>query len=155
MRLIIFTFMLAYSSLLLAEDIASCSKPSGKAYYLEYGLVSKKDSGWEENEKISAGITKLSKVGENTYDILFVDTRNQIISSTEDGGKVLMVSGGKNIASFLVIYPGKTTEIYTFLKNNSGINEYIHITSRASDAVLINKASLMRGECHYIKFDKL
>ena len=142
MRLIIFTLMLAYSSLSLAEDIASCSSPSGKAYYFEYGLVDKKNAGWVENEKISKGITKLSKVGENAYDILFVDTRNQIISSTEDGGKVLMVSRGKNIASFIVIYPGKTTEIYTFLKNNSGINEYINITSRASDAVLINKASL-------------
>jgi len=139
----------------LAADIASCSSPTGKAYYFEYGLVDKKNAGWVENEKISTGITKLTKTGENEYDILFVDTRKQIISSKEDGGSVLMVSRGKNIASFLVIYPGKTTEIYTFLKNNSGVNEYINITSRASEAVLINKASLMRGDCDYIDFDKL
>jgi len=144
-----------FSSLSLAEDIASCSSPTGKAYYFEYGLMDKKNAGWVENEKISTGITKLAKTGENEYDILFVDTRKQIISSKEDGGSVLMVSRGKNIASFIVIYPGKTTEIYTFLKNNSGVNEYINITSRASDAVLINKASLMRGNCDYIDFDKL
>jgi len=151
----IYIVLLAYSSLSLAVDIASCSNPSGKAYYPELGLVDKKNAGWNENEKISAGITKLSKIGKDKYDILFVDTRNQIISSTEDGGNVLMVSRGKNIVSFLVIYPGKTTEIYTFLKNNSGVNEYINITSRASDSVLINKASLMRGDCDYIDFDKL
>lgn len=155
MRLIIFVILLIFSSLSLAADIASCSSPTGKAYYFEYGLVDKKNAGWVENEKISTGITKLTKTGENEYDILFVDTRKQIISSKEDGGSVLMVSRGKNIASFLVIYPGKTTEIYTFLKNNSGVNEYINITSRASEAVLINKASLMRGDCDYIDFDKL
>ncbi len=155
MRFIIYVFMLSYSSISFGVDIASCSNPQGKAYYYEYGLVSKKDSGWVDDEKISSGITKLTKTGENTYDILFVDTRNQMISSTEDSGKVLMVSGGKNIASFIIIYPGATTEIYTFLKNNSGVNEYIHITSRGSDAMLINKASLMRGECDYINFDKL
>ncbi len=147
--------ILIFSSLSLAEDIASCSSPKGKAYYFEYGLVDKKNAGWVENEKISTGITKLTKTGENEYDILFVDTRKKIISSKEDGGSVLMVSRGKNIASFLVIYPGKTTEIYTFIKTNSGVNEFINITSRASDAVLINKASLMRGDCDYIDFDKL
>lgn len=155
MKLIIFALTLIFSSLSLAADIASCSSPTGKGYYFEYGLVDKKNAGWVDNEKISTGITKLIKTGENEYDILFVDTRKQIISSKEDGGSVLMVSRGKNIASFLVIYPGKTTEIYTFLKNNSGVNEYINITSRASDAILINKASLMRGTCDYIDFDKL
>ena len=155
MRPLIFLVLLAFSSLSLAVDIASCSSPRGKAYYPELGLVDKKNSGWEEDENISAGITKLSKLGNDKYDIVFVDARKQIISATEDGGHVLMLNRGQNVFSFLVIYPGKTAEIYTFLKNNSGVNEYIHVTSRAGDGVPITKSSVMRGNCDFIDFSKL
>jgi hypothetical protein len=55
----------------------------------------------------------------------------------------------------LVVYPGTTAEVYTFLKDNSGKLEYVHTLSRAGDGVLITKASVMRGNCSYINFDAL
>ncbi|WP_374437936.1 hypothetical protein [Inhella sp.] len=139
---------------LFAADIASCSNPSGKGYFPETGFVTAKDSGWNE-EKITGGITKLSKRGDNEYDILFVDTRKEIISARQDGGQVLLLNRGKNVVSVLVVYPGKTAEVYTFLKTNSGKLEYIHTLSRAGDGVLITKASVMRGDCDYINFGAL
>lgn len=137
-----------------AADIASCSNPSGKGYFPETGIVTAKDSGWSD-EKITGGITKLSKQGDNEYDILFVDVRKEIISARQDGGRVILLNRGRNVISVLVVYPGKTAEVYTFLKNNSGKLEYMHTLSRAGDGVLIAKASVMRGDCDYINFAAL
>ncbi len=139
---------------LLAADIASCSNPIGKGYFPETGIVTAKDSGWSD-EKITGGITKLTKRGTNEYDILFVDTRKEIISARQDGGEVMVLNLGKNVVSVLVVYPGTTAEVYTFLKTNSGKLEYTHTLSRAGDGVLITKASVMRGDCEYINFGAL
>ena len=152
-------FVLIFTTLILssgarAADIASCSNPSGQGYFPEIGIVDKEASGWSD-EKITSGMTKLAKIGEDEYDILFVDVRNEIISARDDGGRVLLLNQGENAFSFLVIYPGTTAEVYTFLKNKSGGLEYLHTLSRAGDGVLITKASVMRGDCRYINFDAL
>jgi hypothetical protein len=154
MRVVILFAALLCSADSFAADIASCSNPSGKGYFPEIGLVGKKDSGWSD-EKITGGITKVVKLGENEYDILFVDARKDIVSARQDGGRVLLLNQGKNAFSMLVVYPGTTAEVYTFLKNTSGGLEYVHTLSRAGDGVLITKASVMRGDCTYINFDAL
>jgi hypothetical protein len=142
------------TSPLLAADIASCSNPIGTGYFPETGIVTAKDSGWSE-EKITGGIIKLTKRGANEYDILFVDTRKEIISARQDGGEGILLNFGKNVVSVLVVYPGTAAEVYTFLKTNSGKLEYTHTLSRAGDGVLITKASVMRGDCDYINFGSL
>lgn len=132
-----------------AADIAQCSNPSGKSYYPYLGFVDKKSSGWTD-DKVTGGITTLQKLGPNEYDIVFVDVSKRIISSRQDGGKVLLLSKGANSVAVLVIYPGKTTEVYTFLVDNSGKPEYLQVTSRAGDGVLITKATVMRGDCQFV-----
>ena len=132
-----------------AADIARCSNPTGKSYYPFLGLMNKEDSGWVD-DGITGGITSLVRNENNEYDILFVDASKQIISSKLDGGKVYMVSQGINDASFLVIYPGKTIEVYTFLIDKSGKAEYIQVTTRSGDQVLITKSTVMRGDCSFI-----
>lgn len=138
----------------LAADIAACSDPAGKGYFPETGLITKENSGWED-EKITGGIIKLTKLGENEYDILFVDIRKDIISARNDGGTIIPLNRGENAFSVLVVYPGKTAEVYTFLKNTSGDLEFLQTTSRAGDQVLITKATVMRGGCSYINFEAL
>jgi len=142
------------SSAASATDIAACADPSGTGYFPETGITTKKNSGWAE-EKITGGITKLTKLGENEYDLLFVDVRSDIISSRSDGAMVIPLSRGEKSFSILVVYPGKTAEVYTFLENASGELEYLHTLSRAGDQVLITKASVMRGTCSYINFEAL
>lgn len=154
MRLGILAFMLLASFTARATDIASCSNPEGHVYFPELGLVGKKDSGWS-TDKISGGITKLVKLSEGEYDILFVDARKDIISSREDGGNVIPLNRGESVFSVLVVYPGKTAEIFTFLQNASGTLEYLQTTGRAGDGVPIAKASVMRGTCSYINFGAL
>jgi hypothetical protein len=45
-----------------------------------------------------------------------VDSSKQIISAKNDGGSVLMLNHGESVVSFVVLYPAKTAEVYTFLK---------------------------------------
>lgn len=154
MKLVTALLALLFNTAAHAEDIAACSDPTGKGYFPEIGLVTKEDSGWED-EKITGGITKLTKLGENQYDILFVDMRKDIISARDDGGTVIPLNRGENAFSVLVVYPGKTAEVYTFLKSTSGDLEYLHTLSRAGDQVVITKATVMRGTCSYINFEAL
>jgi len=154
MKLLLLIVLASLSSSSFAADVASCSNPTGKGYYPEIGIVKKEDAGWED-EAITGGITKIVKSGEDSYDILFVDIRNEIISATGDGGHVMLLNRGDKQVSFLVVYPGKTAEVYTLLTNDSGKSEYIHVLSRAGDGVLITKSSVMRGDCDYINFDSL
>jgi hypothetical protein len=157
MKYILTISLLLFSNVLPAIDllsnikIASCSQPTGKSYYPELGITTTKTSGWKD-DGIKSGIVKLSKIGKNKYDIVFVDTYRRIVSSVEEGSHVLMLSYKENIISFLVISLGKTVEIYTFLKNNSGKLEYIYISSRS---ILMPKASVMRGDCDFINFSKI
>lgn len=153
--IVVSIFLSAFSISGYSTEIAECSNPSGKAYYAELGIVSKKNAGWEQNEKITGGIVKSSKIGKDKYDILFVDASKRIISSVEDGGTVLMLSRGEKSVAFLVVYMGKTAEIYTFLTNKSGKSEYIQVTSRAGDDVMITKSAVMRGNCQYVNFNDL
>lgn len=153
-KLLLLIILLFNSNILFALDIANCSNPSGYAYYPELGIFDKKSSGWTK-DKISNGITKVTKNEKGEYDIVFVDVRKNIISSREDGGEVFLLNQGKSTFSILVVYLGKTAEIYSFIKNNSGKLEYIHITSRAGDLIPITKSSLMQGECSFIDFSKI
>ena len=150
------TILLAVGCLLLsttshAANVAQCSNPVGQAYYPYLGLMEKKTSGWTD-DKITGGITTLRKIGKNQYDLLFVDSFKQIISTIQDGGKVYLYSKGTNNVSFLVLYPGKTVEVFTFLVNNDGKAEYTYVSSRAGDGVLFPKATVMRGDCQFVKF---
>jgi hypothetical protein len=153
--LIAIAFILSLiTSIAFAQDIASCSNPKGKSYFPELGQVSKNMSGWVD-DGVSGGITTVKKIAKDKYDIVFYDVTKRIISSVEDGGNVLLLNKGKNVFSILVIYPGKTAEIFTFLKNKSNKLEFIQITSRAGDAVSLTKSSMFRGECEFIDFNSL
>ncbi len=154
MKKLLVGFLMVISFNVYAIDIAQCSSPSGKSYFPELGIVPKNKSGWGD-DAITGGIVKLTKTGKDEFEITFVDATKRMISSVEDGGIVMMLNRGATSVSFLVIYPGKTAEIYTFLINKSGKSEYIQITSRGGSEVMIAKATLMRGDCEYLNFSKL
>ena len=141
--------MALFSGTAFATDIASCSNPKGKTYYPYLGAVTKKSSGWTD-DRISGGIVKLSKNEQDEFDILFVDSAKRIVSSKEMGGQVVMLNKGENEVSFFVYYPKEVVEVYTFLTNKDGKNEYVHITSRGGDMAMVTKSSIFRGDCDYI-----
>ena len=146
--------LLAFSCNVFAGDVAQCSNPKGTTYLPELGIVTKSASGWGD-DAINGGLVALTKISKDKFDIIFVDSTKNVTSSVNDGGTVFMLNRDESSVSFIVVYPGKTVEIYTFLTNKSGKSEYIHMTSRGGNQVLIAKATLMRGDCSYINFDEL
>lgn len=134
-----------------AEDIAQCSNPSGKGYFPYLGRVPKKSAGWDD-EKVTGGIVTLTRIGKDDYDILFVDSTKRVISSKQDGGKVLLLYRGEREAQVLVGYR-QTVEVYNFFINNDGKAEYTNVISRAGDGVMVTKATAMRGDCQFVRLD--
>ena len=51
--------LLGLSCNVFAEDIAQCSNPKGKSYYPELGIMSKNDSGWND-DGITGGLGVLT-----------------------------------------------------------------------------------------------
>jgi len=154
MRLALLAITLLMNTSGFAADIASCSDPEGYAYFPETGLVGKEGSGWSA-DRISGGIVKLVKLSDGEYDVLFVDATKDIISARGDGATILPLNVGESAFSVLVVYPGKTAEVFTFLRTTSGGLEFLHVTSRAGDEVPIAKVGVMRGPCSYIHFGEL
>lgn len=143
---------LLFPSAGLALDVARCANPSGKGYYPFLGLVGKNDAGWQD-EKISGGLATLTRLSQGEYDILFTDATKSVVSSKQDGGKVLRLFKGSNDAMFLVVYPQGTVETYTFLINKAGKSEYMVTTSRAGNAGFLAKSTVMRGDCQFVNLD--
>lgn len=147
-----FIAILAISNSCLAQDMAQCSNPSGHAFFPNLGMIHKDDAGWDE-DKISNGAVSLKRLGEDDYDILFIDATKSITSAKQDGAKVIKHTQSKQDMTFLVGYPLGVIEIYTFYVDNSGGAGYTHISSKSGGGVLIPKASVMQGKCAYVIFD--
>jgi hypothetical protein len=114
--------------------------------------MKEKDTGWVV-DKISNGVTSLRKLGENDYDILFVDATKTIVSAKQDGASIIKYTQGKQDMTFMVAYPLGTIEIYTFYTDNLGSAGYLHISSKPSGGALFAKASVMQGKCSYVLFE--
>jgi hypothetical protein len=153
-KLLVGLMLVLVSCSAMAEIIAQCSNQSGKSYYPLVGMMDKSRAGWTD-DGITGGLVTLSKLGKDDYDILFIDAYKQVISSKQDGAKVMMLSHGHNDVSFLIVYMGKTAEIYTFLVDKVGKAEFIQTTSRGGDDVLFPKASLFRGNCQFVNLKAL
>jgi hypothetical protein len=130
----------------LGQVIATCKDPAGYANYHHNGLISKRDAGFSK-DKISGGITTIQRLENGEYDILFIDTRKQIISTKNDGGTILLMRHGKKDATFLSMYPGRVIELYTVYTDSDGINRFDILTSKGGDAMPIHKSSIMSGVC--------
>jgi hypothetical protein len=132
-----------------SQVVATCSEPKGYAHYHHTELVPKKNSGFHE-DKISGGLTTLQRLSKDEYDVLLVDARRQPMSMRNDGGRVLLLRKGTNDVTFLVAFPGKTIELYTFYRENDGQARFDLISSKGGDGMPIHKSSVMSGTCQHL-----
>ena len=151
LKIILLLVSVFSTSLMHAQTITSCKNPEGYAYYHYSGQVPKANSGFTK-DKITDGMVTLQKVGEKQYDILFVDTYKEIISSVGDGGKVVLLRRGKTDATFMISYPGKAIELYTFWIDTDGLSKYDLIQSKGGSSSPIHKAAILVGTCGPINF---
>lgn len=129
-----------------AQAVASCSDPEGHGYYHHQSAVSKKESGFQQ-ERIRGGLTTLQRLDNGEYDILIVDIRKRVISFRQDGGTVMLLRRGTSDATFLVVFPGMTIELYTFYADAAGSRRFDILQSKGGDGMPIHKSSVMTGIC--------
>ena len=157
MRYFLFVLLFVFSTQSFAEDllIANCSNPIGQAYFHHYGIVPEDGSGWDKDGFESVNATfSLKKLGENKYDILFIDATKSIKSSTQEGAKIFPVIITNTSITMVIIYPQEIVETYSFWTNAKGKNKFAISQSKTGD-ILLRKNSLMVGDCSYINYDAL
>jgi len=142
------------ANLCSAQVVATCSEPEGYGYYHHRPPVSKKDSGFRR-EKISGGLTTLRRLDSGEYDILYVDAQKQPMSSRQDGGTVLLLRRGTHDATFLVAYPGRAIQLYTFYVDVEGDKRFDLLQSKGGDEMLVHYSSVMTGLCSELHLDLL
>lgn len=141
-----------WATVVAAQDIAACSKPSGHAFYAHRAPVLKDESGWQK-DAITGGLVTIKKTGKEKYDVLFVDAYKQIRSSLSEGATIIGVKRSSNDAIFISLY-ADVVETYHLLRDDQGINIYLNYTDRGGDG-MVAKGSLMQGTCSFINFDSI
>ena len=124
----------------LAKEIAVCGESKGYGYFPQTGINT--ITGWHP-DGISQGRFTLTSDG-NKFDILYTDGSGAVVSSTGDGGEVILVGRTAHTITFAVNYPGMTIETFTFIKSSDG-NEVIWSSNKYGAPV--PKIAAYRAEC--------
>lgn len=156
MKKILFLILaIAFISMpVFAEEtiIAHGKNPQGKSFFPYTGLVSKKDSGWQ-NSGIDNGVFEIA-VSNGNLDVRYIDASKRIKSALEEGGKVMILNKGNNEVSVFVVYPAETIEVYTFYIDKDGKKKFIFTQVKSGENALITSSSIFTGSCDFIYFDK-
>jgi hypothetical protein len=132
-----------------AGTIVACGSQKGHAYYPAAGLVPKGKDGWTEDQ-ITGGSTTLTQNSKGEFDILFKDSRGEILSSRDDGGEVITLRKSENEITVLVAYPSgaQAAEIYSFVREVDGKAKMLQLSSKGlSAAIAIPKAGVYVADC--------
>lgn len=153
-KISVFVFILLLSRLAFADEyiIAHGENPQGKSYFAYTGLVSKKDSGWQDGS-ITNGIFEVV-VTDGKLDVRFIDASKSIKSARSQGAEVVTLNKGKNEATIFVVYPAETIEVYTLYIDSEGQKKFIMTVVKSGDNALITQSSIYTGLCSFIHFDK-
>ena len=149
----IFICLANISTLGFSQTIADCKNPEGYAYYHRNFEKNKKTEF--EKDKISGGMLSIQKTRDNTFDLIVVDSRKKITSMTQDGGKFLLLRKGETDATFLLVFPNSSIELYTLWLDDKGNSKLDMLQSRGGDETLLSahKSSILIANCESINFN--
>jgi len=133
-----------------AQDIAVCHSPKGRAYYPTMGMVPIDKSGWKD-DGITGGRYTLTKQAKD-FDVLYTDSTKRVASSKGNGASVSPLRVGPDNFSIFVYYPNDTIEIYSFMRETTGILSLHVIQSKGGDAP-VHKSSILISKCDFINFE--
>ena len=146
-------FSLFLSTLTIAQTIADCKNPDGYTYY-HHNFDKNKKTEFSK-DKISGGMLSIVKVKDMTYDLLVVDSRKKISSMSQEGGKFVLLRKGETDATFLLIFPNSSIELYTLWLDGEGKSKLDMLQSRGGDETLLtsHKSSVMVANCDGVNFE--
>lgn len=154
MKKIIFLLVaLSCSTFSYAQAITNCKNPVGVVFY-----HSDKNTPGKTNfevDEISGGMLSIHKTSKDSYDLYVVDSRKKISSMVQDGGKFILLRKGEKDATFILMFPNSSIELYTIWLDNKGMSNLDMMQSRGGDSILPiqHKSSLMLADCDAIKFE--
>lgn len=127
-----------------ADVLIKCGGSQGYTYFVEGGLVSSVDAGWQK-DAIKKGAYTLTKEGES-YDLIFSDAMGRTVSSRRDGGNVVPISLSERSLVFSIDYPGKLFETWIFDMTATGTGVVTFHQARYGNFP-IRKHAVMRAPC--------
>ena len=136
-----------------SQTIADCKNPDGYAYY-HHNFDKNKKTEFEK-DKISGGMLSIVKLKDKTYDLVVVDSRKKITSMSQDGGKFILLRKGETDATFLLVFPNSSIELYTLWLDGKGNARLDMLQSRGGDETLLtsHKSALLTANCEPIDFN--
>jgi hypothetical protein len=143
------TALIAAATSASAGTIAACGSQAGRAYYPAAGIVPKGKDGWTDDQ-ITGGSTTLTQNTKGEFDILFKDSRGEILSSRDDGGEVVLLRKSQKEITVLVAYQtgAQAAEIYSFIREVDGKAKMLQLSSKGlSAAVAVPKAGVYVADC--------
>ena len=134
-----------------AADLATCGVSEGYAYYPKIGMAASDPAAgrWSE-DRISDGRFTLTLAGDDTLDLLVLDALGGIFSARAAGGLVRLAGKTDETLTVVVLYPERSIETYTFVRDKEGKAEAIWTVNRFGSAV--PKAAAFRASCSFLSF---
>ena len=128
-----------------AQNIATCKSLSGYTLYHDSLTKRGKDNGFE-TDQIKGSVFTIKKIGNDSFDVLFVDVRGSIFSLTQSGGTVQQLrSSEKELTLFHMI--GDLFEIYTVYK--VGDAAYLDLIQSRGMRETSPKSAILTGDCDF------
>jgi hypothetical protein len=128
-----------------SEDVANCGASEGYGYYPSIGLTANRAAEWTK-DGIANGRLTLKKLPTGLFDVLFIDATGSVVSSTQDGAKVILIGKDTNTISILVIYD-QLIETFTFMHSTSGA-EVMWTQNKHSTPIV--KATVFQAKCSFV-----
>jgi hypothetical protein len=126
--------------------IARCGPASGHAVFPEQALVPKEKSGWVE-DGMKDGAFFLVQKSASVYDIVYRDATTRTKSTSQEGGRIRLVSSAIGHMVFVVEYPAESTETWYFRLDETGSGDLTFSQARYGANLAIVKHSLLRAPC--------
>jgi len=129
-----------------AEVVTRCGTSEGYSYFIEGGAVPRGKGGWQQDKTSDASYLLLRDRERNSFDLIFTDSTKRTISSSEDGGNVVLVSESTSILVLIINYPNKLLETWVFDIDPTGVGTVTFHQARYGNYP-VRKHAVMRAAC--------
>jgi hypothetical protein len=134
-----------------AQEVATCKDPEGWAYVVQGSNIPPGKAGWQR-ERLSRSVFTIQKTGPHEFDVLYLDEKQKMQSSKDQGAKVFYLGGDDAAASFLVAYDYGTAFVYSLFTESGGQVKLSILTSQTGKRFPVGRQGVMVGNCERWNF---